>query len=383
MDYMSLEQNVYNIGEHLKNLDAEIADAAVSPAKDATEKVESLQKEKESVTVRFNALKKQLDEAKAKQKAKLRPINKPKNLTEKDKRVNAFAQLIRKTMAKEAVGRDIYEALGDNNNTGGENFLPKTVSANIITAPVEQNPLRDISTVTAISNLEIPRLTFTLGDDGFIQDTQTAKELKAKGDTVQFGRNKFKVEVGLSETVLLGSNANLDQYVTQALRNGVTVKERSVAFNPAPTKDAEKHMSFYDPSVGIQTTNGKDMWTAITNAIADLPEGYRENARVVMTYKDYLSMLRDLANGSATLFSAQPQQIVGKPVVFTDAATTPIVGDFSYSHYNYDPQTIYDRDKDVDTGINKFVVTAWFDHQIKLASAFRLAKVGGSAAAGK
>ena len=66
---------------------------------------------------------------------------------------------------------------------------------------------------------------------------------------------------------------------------------------------------------------------------------------------------------------------MGKPVVFTDAAVKPIVGDFSYSQYNYDINTLYDQDKDVDTGINKFVLTAWMDHQILLANAFRIADV--------
>lgn len=36
---------------------------------------------------------------------------------------------------------------------------------------------------------------------------------------------------------------------------------------------------------------------------------------------------------------------------------------------------IYDRDKDVKTGIELFVLTAWVDHKIKLKSAFRIAEV--------
>ena len=257
--------------------------------------------------------------------------------------------------------------------------MPKTVSTNIISEPVENNPLRDISTVTQIPNLEIPRLSFTLDDDSFIEDTETAKEIEAKGDTVSFTRNKFKVMVGMSETVLLGSDANLTSYVEQGLQNGVTVKERSVAFNPNPTKDAEKHMSFYDASNNIKHVSGTDLYDAITNAVADLHEAYRENATIVMAYKDYLKIIKTLANGSATLYSAQPQSVLGKPVVFTDAAVKPIVGDFSYSHYNYDINTLYDQDKDIKTGINRFVVTAWMDHRIKLANAFRIADVAASA----
>lgn len=94
-----------------------------------------------------------------------------------------------------------------------------------------------------------------------------------------------------------------------------------------------------------------------------------------MTYKDYLSIIKTLANGSSTLYGAQPSAVLGKPVVFTDAAATPVIGDFSYSQYNYDLGALYEQDKDVKTGIEYFVVTAWMDHQIKLSSAFRLAKV--------
>jgi HK97 family phage major capsid protein len=110
-------------------------------------------------------------------------------------------------------------------------------------------------------------------------------------------------------------------------------------------------------------------------AIADLHEDYRENATIVMRYQDYSDIIETLANGNATLYAAQPEQVLGKPVVFCDAAVNPIVGDFSYSHFNYDLAALYDRDKDVKTGIEQFVVTAWFDHQIKLKSAFRIAKV--------
>lgn len=94
-----------------------------------------------------------------------------------------------------------------------------------------------------------------------------------------------------------------------------------------------------------------------------------------MSYKDYLKIIKTLANGSTTLYAAQPSQVLGKPVVFTDAAVKPIVGDFSYSQYNYDINALYEQDKDVKTGINYFVVTAWMDHRIKLSNAFRIAEV--------
>ena len=374
MNFYQIKKNAMDMGDELRQANEKLNEMLANPQVETAD-ITAQQKVVDSAQERYNVAKKQMDKAEAEEKANLKPDKNAVQMTPEQKKDKAFAELVRKTMAKEAVSNDIYQALGDDDTTGGNKFLPKTISTNIITAPAESNPLRDISTVTQIPNLEIPRLSFTLDDDGFIQDKDTAKEIEAKGDTVAFSRNKFKVMVGMSETVLLGSDASLTSYVNQGLQNGVTVKERSVAFNPAPTKEAEKHMSFYDPSNNIKTVTGADLYEAITNAIADLHEAYRENATVVMSYKDYLKIIRTLANGSATLYGAQPSEVLGKPVVFTDAAVKPIVGDFSYSQYNYDINTLYDQDKDVKTGINYLVVTAWMDHQIKLANAFRIADV--------
>ena len=366
-----------DMGDEVRQANEKLNEMLANP-QTPTEDIKAQQKVVDSAQERYEVARKQMEKAEAEAKKKLKPNSEPSQLSEKEKRAKAFAQLVRNTMAKQAVPASVYQALGDDDSTGGNKFLPKTVSTDIITGPQEHNPLRDISTVTQITNLEIPRLSFTLDDDGFIADDDTAKEIQAKGDTVQFTRNKFKVKVGLSETVLLGSDANLTAYVEQELTNGVTRKERNVAFAVNPTKANEKHMSFYDDTVGIKRVTGSDLYDAITNAVADLHEDYRENATIVMAYKDYLKIIKTLANGSNTLYGAQPSAVLGKPVVFTDAATKPVVGDFSYSQYNYDINTIYDQDKDVDTGIEKFVLTAWMDHQIKLSSAFRIADVQAS-----
>ena len=377
MNFYQIKKNAMDMGDEVRQANEKLNEMLANP-QTPTEDIKAQQKVVDSAQERYEVARKQMEKAEAEAKKKLKPNSEPSQLSEKEKRAKAFAQLVRNTMAKQAVPASVYQALGDDDSTGGNKFLPKTVSTDIITGPQEHNPLRDISTVTQITNLEIPRLSFTLDDDGFIADGDTAKEIQAKGDTVQFPRNKFKVKVGLSETVLLGSDANLTAYVEQELTNGVTRKERNVAFAVNPTKANEKHMSFYDDTVGIKKVTGSDLYDAITNAVADLHEDYRENATIVMAYKDYLKIIKTLANGSNTLYGAQPSAVLGKPVVFTDAATKPVVGDFSYSQYNYDINTIYDQDKDVDTGIEKFVLTAWMDHQIKLSSAFRIADVQAS-----
>ena len=174
----------------------------------------------------------------------------------KQKVVSAKAELIRATIRQQPLTNDVRQALGDNAATGGDKFLPKTVSTDIITEPYAKNPLRGSSTFTNITNLEIPKLNFSLGDDDFILDTETAKELEATGDVVSFGRHKFKVFACVSETVLNGSDANLVQHVERALQSGVAAKEKKVAFATTP-KVGEEHMSFYSTQNAIVKVKAK------------------------------------------------------------------------------------------------------------------------------
>lgn len=367
-----LKQNMATIGQQLQKVEGELAQKAVDP--NATmDEIQALQQSKADLKMRFDVIKEQHDALEAEQKVKFQQ-NKGIQAIEdpKQKVIKAKAELIRAAMSGKPVAAEVRQALGDNSTTGGDKFLPKTVSTNILVEPLVKNPLREISTVTQITNLEIPKLSFSLDDDDFIQDTETAKELEATGDVVTFGRYKFKVFAGISETVLNGSDANLVSYVENALQSGVAAKEKKVAFATTP-KTGEEHMSFY--GVGITEITKDTLYKAIKAAIADLHEDYRQNAKIVMRYQDYSDILETLANGNATLFTAQPEQILGKPVIFCDSAVYPIVGDFSYSHFNYDLAALYESQKDIKTGIEQFVVTAWFDHQIKLKSAFRIAKV--------
>lgn len=288
---------------------------------------------------------------------------------------NAYASLIRATMNNTPIGADVKNALlDDTSTTGGASFLPKTVSTQIITEPLVKNPLREHSAYTNIANLEVPRLSFSIADDDFVEDGATAKEMKAKGATVSFGRNKSKIFCEISETILNGSDADLTSYVNSNLTAGLAAKEKKVAFAATP-KTGEEHMSFYAEAVGIKKITSNTLFSGIRQAIGDLEDDFLERAEICMRRSDYLEIVDTLANGNASLYAAPPEAVLGIPAFFCDKAVKPIIGDFSYSHFNYFPDVIYDRDKDVKTGMNVFVITAWFDHQIKLASAFRVIEV--------
>lgn len=375
-----LKNALTTVGAQLKKTEEDIVAKAANPAI-PIEEVQALKKTKTELQERFNLLQEQHDQEEANQKAQLKANMEKMNVVSagiksddpKTRSISAKAEFFKAVMRGRQPSDEVKATLGDNNSTGGEKILPSTMTTELLHEPFVKNPLRDASMFTNVVNLEIPKISFTLDDDDFIADTETAKEIEADGDVVTFARHKFKVYVPISETILAATDTNLVQTVNQALESGLAAKEKKVAFAGTPAT-GEETMSFY--GVGITEVEKPTLYAAIKGAIADLHEDYRENAKIVMKYSDYMDIIETLANGSATLYQAQPEQILGKPVIFCDAATNPIVGDFRYSHFNYDPTMLYDRDKDVKTGIELFVLTAWFDHVIKLKSAFRIAKVG-------
>ncbi len=373
MKLYELKMSLKTVGDQLSQVEGDIVAKAGDPSF-PIEEVQNLKNKKEELQERFNILKAQHDSEEVKQKealeqskSKIEGIEEPKA-----KVLAAKAELYRSTLQNRAVSPEVKATLGDRNTTGGEKLLPKTISDELLHEPFVKNPLRDISTFTNETNLEVPKISFTLADDDFIADTATAKEMAATGDTVVFGRNKFKVFVPISETILKGSDVNLVQTVDQALASGLAAKEKKVAFAATP-KVGKESMSFY--GAGIAEVTGTDKYKAIKAAIAALHEDYRDNAKIVMSYADYSAIIETLSNGNTTYYDAPPERVLGKPVVFSDSAVNPIVGDFRYSHFNYDIEMLKERDKDVKSGIELFVLTAWFDHKIKLKSAFRIAKV--------
>ncbi|WP_055108961.1 phage major capsid protein [Paenibacillus ihumii] len=378
-----IKNDLVTIGQALAAAKQDILAKASDPEA-KIEDIKAMETKAAGLQARFDILQKEHDEMEAEQMASLNKNPIKNSADPKAKVVSAKASLIRSTMRGEGVADDVKAALGDNNSTGGEKILPSTMTHELLHEPFVKNPLRDVSTFTSVTNLEIPKVDFALDDDDFIADTETAKELEMTGDVVSFGRHKFKVFAPVSETILAATDTNLVQTVEAALQSGLAAKEKKVAFAKTP-KTGEEHMSFYRTTnpitaVTVEYTGGdaeraKAKYKAIKRAIADLHEDYRENAKIAMTYADYMEIIEVLANGNATLYGAQPEQVLGKPVEFCDLAVDPVVGDFRYSHFNYDPNIIYDRDKNVRTGIWDFVLTAWVDHQIKLKSAFRIAKV--------
>ena len=378
MNRFTLQQTIDGVRASLKDATNKLAEmyADSSASMDARTEQQKLVKDLEE---REAGLKAQLDKMDAEAKKKMDAQNvKNANVgsSKEEKILNAKAEIVRATMKNRAVSQEVLNALGDGSTLGnGDKILPSTMTNELLYEPLATNPLRSISTFTNITNLEVPKITFSLDDDDFITDGETAKELAASTDTIVFTRNKFKVFCDITETVLNGTNTNLMAVVNAGLQSGLAKKEKKVAFAPA---ESATEMSFYHQTgskYDIKEVEGASLFEAIVNALADLEDDYAANAKVVMKKADYYSIITSLANNSTALYAAQPEQVIGAPVIFCDMATIPVVGDFKYSHFNYDLNMLYDTDKNVKTGLNSFVLTAWIDHKIKMKSAFRLTKV--------
>ena len=296
-----------------------------------------------------------------------------------DEKIEAKAELIRATMKKEKVNQRVLNLLGEGSGNGnGENILPSTLLTELVSEPFATNPLRQLSTMTNITNLELPKIAFTLEDDNFLtSNSETAKEMKLSASKIKFERKDFRVFADITDAILRGTNTNLVSYVENALRSGMAKKEKKIAFEEgtsnADTSFYNKTSSNYD----IKAISKPTLYAAIKGALADLEDDYADRAQIVMRRADYYDIIETLANGNATLYQAQPESVLGAPVTFCDLATVPVIGDFSYSHYNYDLDVTYESDKNIRTGVTSFVLTGYLDHKIKMKSAFRLAVVAG------
>ena len=368
--------------------DAEwIAEKGADPAVQMSD-ITAKKAHRDELQARYDMLKAEHDTMEAVQKESVREKCREENARENCGEEGGKAQLIR---AKGIFYRDalkgnvqkVYEGLGaipagDGDLGSGEKLLPKNISTDLLMEPEQDNPLRGICRVTNISGLEEPKLGFTIADAdiGDVTDKQTANEIETQGDSISYGRLKMKVKAVVKDTVLHGTETDLVTAVETNLRSALAYREKHFAFLPAEacaTDTAHAHMSFYNGSA-IKAVEGKTLYEAIVAAYADLADKYSVNARVVMRKADYYNMIASLTNTAEALFTDKPAMILGIPVVFCDKATVPVVGDFSYYGINYDIGSIYETDKDVDKGEYYFVFTAWGDQQIRMKSAFRIAK---------
>lgn len=354
-----------------------------------TDEIKVAETARDTMKQKYDALNKEVKakEASLRERNISETENKP---SKREKAVGGFADMVRGVVSNNRIAKldDFKNAVlapttapvaPSGGDTNGAWALPTNVSTDFISAPLAPNPLVDAAAHSAIVNLEIPRIDITFGTAfNGIADGDTAKEITLKGSDVKFGRVKSKVFVGLSETVLAGTDLALTQFVYSRLQDGLLKLEANRAFATTPVT-GEEHMSLYNAANAIKKVTGEDLYSAIVAAIADFEDEYADNLSIFMSRKDWFAIQTKLANGNNSFYSQTPEQVFGIPVHLTAKAVKPVIGDFSQYHVNYDPTTAqFEQDKDIKTGIVSFVATTWVDAQVKLAAAFRIADAKGS-----
>lgn len=391
--------NLFELKEKMAQLQAAIAqDAAwiAEKAADPAVKMDEITEKKQhrdELQGRLDLIKAEHDAMEAMERE---AVQKQAKMTEKDNIIAQKAAFYRDALQGKAAKS--YEGLGaipaNTADLGyGEHLLPTNMSRELLMEPVERNPLRDICRVTNITGFEEPKLGFTIEDADLadVADTATANEIAMTGDIVSYGRLKAKVSATVKDTVLHGTPTDLVGAIDANLAAALAKREKMFAFKSATalynsgTKDTvHAHMSFYDYTsytsasnltYAIKTCEGATLLAAIEACLGDLADEFAGNARIVMKKSDYFAIVEGLANSAESLFGSKPASILGVPVIFCDAATIPVVGDFRYYGINYDIGAVYETDKDAKKGEYYFVLTAWGDQQIRLKSAFRLAIV--------
>jgi HK97 family phage major capsid protein len=384
MSLFKMKESLSVVGNELRTVSEELRSLAMAP-ETKIEELREKQKYQAEVQERFDLLKAEVEKEERANAERMRASNPTAYAgTDEQRRVAATADFIRSSFAQKGLisgsgeiseeTRNLLGAIPAPHSSGGEKLLPVNLQRTLISEPFTRNPLREVVAMSSIVGLELPKIAYTIDDDSFIVDGATAKEIKLTGDKVSFGRKKFKVIAKISDTVMHGSDLELTSYVQNALNSGLAAKEKKVMLTEAPIA-GEEHMSFYSTQNNIAKVSGANLYKAIKAALADLHEDYRENARITMRFADYMDIIEMLANKNATFYEAPPERVLGKPTVFSDSAVNPIVGDFNFTRLNYDGPLVYDNDKDVKTGDYLFVITAWFDVQVLLKSAFRIAAI--------
>lgn len=367
-----IKREIQNYSEQLKKLHNENVDLALSG--DA-EGIARTKKEIDTISVSLNVLKEEL-ERREKESIKI-PVG-------EDNPIENRGIMYRSIIKGEPVPEDIRRSLfgtSSTPDTGGGNFIPTNLGEELIFEKLKNNPIRDISTITNIVGLELPRVSYTIDNMDFVKDGETAKEISLKGEKVKFGSFGFRVTTEVSDSLLEGTNTNLVEYIEKALKEGLATKEKHSIFKT--TTPTEKHMNIYSDTNNVKKIQGETLFKAIKKALSDLPDEYYHNATIVMRKNEYFDMLEDLSNNNTNFYDKQSQSILGINVVFCEEAEKPIVGDFSYLHINYDMNLKLEPERQPREGRNFFVLSGSFDIQYLLTSPFRIVEVTPSMLTGR
>lgn len=240
-------------------------------------------------------------------------------------------------------------------------ILPKVVRERIVLDYPNNNPLREVMTVTTDDNLmELPIMKYS-GTD----------ELELKAESIILQPIHERILARVSESVVLGSETNLTETIESALFSELIAREVNNIFATDP-EDKKKHMSLYHNNIEVVTES--NVYEAVDKALKDLPQAIRDNSSIVMSLEDYQDVVRHLGTIGLGGLASNPDMIWNKKLVIIDQAVNPVVGDFELLHANYE-QLGFGTGKDVKEGIYTVALRLVSDIRVLLPKAFRIAEV--------
>lgn len=367
-----MARTVYEIKRELQNLDEQyikLNEETITRAMELdSEAVKKNQDEMEKIQTSRSVLRDELEKRQKEVEKNLRKVDTENPI---ESRGNIYRSILNGE-SSEDIKRGLFSTDIKTGN-GGNNLIPTNLAEELIFENIKSNPIRDISTVTNIVGLEIPRVSYTIDDMDFVAEGETAKEVALKGEKVKFNNFTFRISTEISDSLLDGTNANLVNYVETTLREGLAKKEKYAIFKT--TKENEKHMNVYSDINNIKKVQGDTLFRAIKNALADLSDEYYNNATIVMRKNDYFEMIDELSNQNTNFYDRQANTILGVNVVFCEDADKPVIGDFKYLHINYYTDTKLESERNAREGRNYFILSGSFDIRLILTSAFRIAEI--------
>lgn len=290
----------------------------------------------------------------------------------------ARGEFFRARLTGEAMSPMTVQALSLPITTGanpGNGLLPITVSDALIDDLYGDGGFLAEITVTQIPGLRLPKVTGTgaASTDAVAAGT-AANEITVTADSINFGRFPGRDKIIVPSAMLRTSSAALNNYITGKLQDIHRDRMLKRMFAASPTGDYT-HMSVYDTTVNVKKVEGATELDAILTALADLPAGVRQVAKVAMTPAKWYALVKTLSNGAATLFGKPDEAALGFKVVLCDYAATTLVGDLRTIHVNYDDPLSLESDRDIDLGTTKVVIGSDYDIQIEDTARLRLVNI--------
>lgn len=258
--------------------------------------------------------------------------------------------------------------------TGGY-LLPKNVSDRLIRDIVEDDSILDAITVTAVTGLELPKVSTEDVDDDDVDDATPAPDAKPTASMINFGRNPYAKCVPVPNSLLADTNTAIASYIDVRHTEMMRARMCKRLTATAPT-GKYTHMSVYSPENAIKKASGETLLDGILAAISDLPTRPKGVYKVALSLKQWTSMIKALANGATSLFAAPSKEILGFEPVICGYVDKPIVGNLKTIHLNYDSGVVYESERHAKGRFTDFVLSTYYDIQIEQPELLRIVEVG-------